>query len=156
MSDHTGNRRLRLLVSASIEEYEKGNRQEKSLLVRSLVKQIQDASPHGGFVRREGDRWYEIGTLNAHEKVGHAFRDCLRKSKRSPLRGKKDKKASSFESPIPLKDMELLPLDVFSNMPLKEALTGETSSLPRPSCLLTPYQPIENFADLLSAPFCSS
>ena len=70
VSDHEGNQRLRSIVSTSIDQYERSNRQEKSALVRSIVQKIQNASPMGGFVRKDSNgQWYDIGTSNAHEKV---------------------------------------------------------------------------------------
>jgi hypothetical protein len=51
---------------------------DKTSIVQSIVDQIRDASPHGGFVRKDTfGNWYEIGTIAAREKVGHAIRDHL-------------------------------------------------------------------------------
>ena len=53
-------------------------RMEKTLLVDSIVDQIREASPNGGFIKKDSDgHWYEVGTQMACEKVGHAFRDCM-------------------------------------------------------------------------------
>jgi hypothetical protein len=84
--DHVGNRRLRLLVANSMHSYvEAKSRVDKTAIVQTIVEQIREASPNGGFVRKDDfGEWYEIGTKAAREKVGHAIRDCLTE----PLRGR--------------------------------------------------------------------
>ena len=92
--DHIGNRRLRILVASRIKEYAQGTRHEKSIVVRSIVQQIQEAangtnSPHncgggggGGFVKKDRttNQWIVLDTNSSIEKVGHVFRDLLRES----------------------------------------------------------------------------
>ena len=42
----------------------------KSMIVSEIVESIRHASPEGGFIKKEGDVWYEVGDDLAREKVG--------------------------------------------------------------------------------------
>lgn len=76
---HVGNRRFRVIIAINLQRYINANSQfEKAVVVNSIVDQIRENSPLGGFVKQDsqGD-WYEIGSKMARHKVGHAFRDCM-------------------------------------------------------------------------------
>jgi hypothetical protein len=60
-------------------------RTDKSIVVNNIVDQIWDASPNGGFVKKDASGfWYVTTNPVAREKVGHALRDCIT----APLRRK--------------------------------------------------------------------
>jgi hypothetical protein len=82
--DHVGNRRFRVVVALNLGRYISARtRADKSLVVNSIVEQIREASPLGGFVKQDRDGyWHEIGTAQAREKVGHTLRDCVTDSLR--------------------------------------------------------------------------
>jgi hypothetical protein len=85
--DNIGNRRLRLLVAANLEEYVMGNRTCKTQIIRNLVDQILEAD--GRFIKKDEDELCcEIGLFYAREKVGHIFRDCVRQAERNNSRAK--------------------------------------------------------------------
>jgi hypothetical protein len=74
-------------------------RLEKSVVVNAIVDQIREASPNGGFVKRDKDGcWYEIGA-EAREKVGHALRDSMTEPlRRSSASTPKEKETSLVEA----------------------------------------------------------
>jgi hypothetical protein len=84
--DHVGNRRFRVIVAMNLTRYvEAKTRTDKSTVVNNIVDQIWDASPNGGFVKRDASGlWSVAPTPVAREKVGHALRDCIT----APLRRK--------------------------------------------------------------------
>ena len=69
-------------MASNLVDYAAGSRQHKSVVVRNIVDQVQDASPFGGFVKKdkESNQWCVLDTVGAIEKVGHVFRDLLRES----------------------------------------------------------------------------
>jgi hypothetical protein len=73
---------MRLLVANNLRPYlETPCRLKKSQLIRSIVDQIYEASPDAGFVQRDQDtgRWYAADRESAHDKIGHSFRDYVKK-----------------------------------------------------------------------------
>ena len=51
---------------------------EKTIIVSSIVDEVRDRSPTGGFVKENAEgQWYEVGDQMAREKVGKSFRDLL-------------------------------------------------------------------------------
>ena len=56
---------------------------QKTHVVVSLVMAMRDASPYGGFLKRDPttNRWISIGDTEAREKVGHCLRDMIANSK---------------------------------------------------------------------------
>ena len=98
--DHVGNRRFRIIVAMNLKRYVHAKtRLEKSVVVNAIVDQIRDASPNGGFVKRDKDgTWYEIGG-EAREKVGHALRDSMTEPlRRSSGSSQKEKDDSLVEA----------------------------------------------------------
>mmetsp|Transcript_4873 Transcript_4873/g.12820 ORF Transcript_4873/g.12820 Transcript_4873/m.12820 type:complete len:533 (-) Transcript_4873:1454-3052(-) len=81
---HEGNRILRKIIKESIPSYVAAkSKVSKSHIVASIVRQIRNVNPNGGFVRKdlESRRWIEIGETKAKEKVGQAIRIEIRRSK---------------------------------------------------------------------------
>lgn len=67
--DH--NQRFRDMISKQLERYSAAtSKLEKSLIVSDIVDGIREASPQGGFVRKEGKYWYRVQESVAREKVG--------------------------------------------------------------------------------------
>ena len=75
--EHIGNKRLRVLIAQNLKSYvEAPTRREKSNIIDEVASQIRC---YGGFVKKtEGGRWLSIGPVQAREKVGHSFRDCMK------------------------------------------------------------------------------
>ena len=68
---HSGNKRLRAIIDSNLEEYGKASTKlEKTSIVSSIVDDVREASPEGGFVRCERGQWYEVGDHLAREKIG--------------------------------------------------------------------------------------
>jgi hypothetical protein len=87
---HPGNRRFRLRVSMNLERYSKATTKlDKSLIVSSIVEAVRQASPEGGFIKRQGGCWFEVGDHVAREKVGQSFRDLLHTKYKSSTKAKK-------------------------------------------------------------------
>ena len=73
---------MRLLVANNLRPYlESPCRLKRSQLIRSIVDQIYEASPEAGFVQRDNDTgfWYAADRESAHAKIGHSFRDYVKK-----------------------------------------------------------------------------
>jgi hypothetical protein len=72
---HPGNKRLRELVEANLERYERATRLEKTLLAETIVRNIKDTS--GRFLKLDSGRgggWSEVNDEIARDKIAHAFR----------------------------------------------------------------------------------
>mmetsp|Transcript_7006 Transcript_7006/g.12988 ORF Transcript_7006/g.12988 Transcript_7006/m.12988 type:complete len:344 (+) Transcript_7006:749-1780(+) len=72
---HPGNKRLRELVEANLERYERASRLEKTLLAETIVRNIKDTS--GRFLKLDSGRgggWTEVNDETARDKIAHAFR----------------------------------------------------------------------------------
>lgn len=80
-----GNRRLRVMIATNLQAYvEAPSRGDKSKIIDMIVSQIRETSYNGGFVKKmPNGHWVEIGPTMSREKVGHAFRDCMK-----PLKNK--------------------------------------------------------------------
>lgn len=78
------------MIEAKLEKYSSAtSKLEKSLIVSSIVDSVRDASPDGGFVKKDGGRWYEVGDHIAREKCGQSFRDLLHEKYKSSTKAKK-------------------------------------------------------------------
>ena len=129
--NNIGNRRLRLLVANNLQEYIMGTRHGKTQVIRDIVHQVQQAG--GRFVKRSanGDRWHEIDTNQARDKVGHIFRDSLRqkqhRQKRQHGRSKStvpkkynNKKTTSGKNKSNKKAAKTSPSSTGKSTPIKE------------------------------------
>jgi hypothetical protein len=75
---HPGNERFRVTVEIRLMRYGKAaNRMEKIQLVKEVVDAVKQSG--GNFVRQQDGVWYDIGTVKAREKAGHALRRALSK-----------------------------------------------------------------------------
>eukprot|EP00980_Cylindrotheca_fusiformis_P014055 scaffold3670_cov124-Cylindrotheca_fusiformis.AAC.31 len=88
-SDATGNRRLQVLASSYLEDYNNAStKMEKSVIVSKIVDAIKEACPVGAFIRREDGKWWEVDDVSAREKVGTIIRDLLADKYRSSSKAK--------------------------------------------------------------------
>jgi hypothetical protein len=74
---------MRLLVEKDVPRYFACHcRLLRSQMIRSTVENICEASPEAGFVQRcdVTGCWYVVDRATAHEKVGHSFRDYVKKA----------------------------------------------------------------------------
>jgi hypothetical protein len=75
---HEGNLNLGELILRHTEVYAQSKtKDEKSAIVSSIVAEVRRLSPNGGFVKREGQGWYEVGSFLAREKISQVFRNIL-------------------------------------------------------------------------------
>lgn len=92
--DHTGNRRLKIVVSMNLHRYSKANKnhnkEEKSNILHEIVQYIKDSYPdgidkRGAFVRYNNNdkRWYHVDEFLVREKIGVMFRNFLSTSYKS-------------------------------------------------------------------------
>ena len=101
---HAGNQRLRVLVAQNVDKYaQAGSRLEKTMVIRSVVDVIQSFG--GRFIKwdRSQNAWTELTEKQAHEKVGHAFRDRCCATKEPPsLASNQNSPISrtSYDSPV--------------------------------------------------------
>ena len=49
-------------------------------------------TPNGGFVKKFGDRWYEVGDAACREKIGQCIRDQLHTKYKSSTKAKKPRR----------------------------------------------------------------
>ena len=89
---HTGNLRLNGIVQSVLGVYSdpESTKKSKSDLIKTIMQQVRDKSPEGGFVKFESDsgRWFEVGNRIAREKVSQTFRDALNDKYRSSTTSK--------------------------------------------------------------------
>jgi hypothetical protein len=77
---------------------ESKTRADKSFVVNAIVNQIRDASPTGGFIKKNSlGEWYEVGTAMSREKVGHALRDCITEPLRQKTKATEMERRSSLK-----------------------------------------------------------
>lgn len=78
---HSGNLRLARIVQSVLTTYSstEATKKSKTELIKSIVTQIRESSPDGGFVKFDSEKgeWFEVGDRTAREKVSQAFRDAL-------------------------------------------------------------------------------
>ncbi|CAB9505813.1 Nitrilase family, member 2 [Seminavis robusta] len=88
---HAGNVRFIAIVDSHLAEYKQAkNKLEKSIIVSSVVSSIREASPDGGFVKKDANGvWIEAGDYAAREKVGQRLRDLIGNRYSSSSRSKK-------------------------------------------------------------------
>jgi hypothetical protein len=89
------------MVSERLEEYSSTvTKLEKSLILCDIVAQVRANSPHGGFVKKDGNdgRWYEVGDFLAREKTSQAFRDALHDQYKSSNTAKKIRRQQAESS----------------------------------------------------------
>jgi len=72
--NHSGNRKFRGMIEANLHKYSLATTKlEKSLIVSSIVQNVRESSPDGGFVKQEEGIWYEVGDHIAREKCGQRY-----------------------------------------------------------------------------------
>jgi hypothetical protein len=75
-SNHTGNRRFRVIASMFVEKYSlAGCNKHKSTIAANIVAMIRQGG--GSFCKYEHGAWFEVGDYYAREKVGTLFHDML-------------------------------------------------------------------------------
>ena len=72
IQNHTGNKRLRLLVAEHIKQYDKSQRGEKKTLALEIVETIRQRG--GFFLKQDGSAWTRVDADVARLKVTAAFR----------------------------------------------------------------------------------
>jgi hypothetical protein len=76
--NHEGNRRYRAIIKNTLNKYAQAtSRYEKTVIVSEIVDAIREFSSDGGFVKKQGGVWIEVGDQLAREKVGQSLRDSL-------------------------------------------------------------------------------
>ena len=74
VSNFPGNRRYKDLIQASLGQYIiSSTKVEKTLLVTSIIKLIEQSSPEGGFIKRINGAWYKVSSSYAREKCGQRY-----------------------------------------------------------------------------------
>ena len=92
-AEHAGNVRFREIIQQYKPAYAQAtNKVEKSLLVSEIVDAVRGFSPDGGFVKKFGSRYYEVGDSVAREKIGQCLRDQLHSQYKSSTKAKKNRR----------------------------------------------------------------
>eukprot|EP00797_Seminavis_robusta_P027893 Sro52_g030980.1 Nitrilase family, member 2 (208) ;mRNA; r:66493-67116 len=92
-ANHPGNVRFRSIIQQYKPVYaEATTKVEKSLLVSEIVDSVRGMSPNGGFVKKIGNQWYEVGDSVCREKIGQCLRDALHTSYKSSTKAKKNRR----------------------------------------------------------------
>jgi hypothetical protein len=69
--EHAGNRIFRTIVETTLEQYAAApTKQEKTIIVSSIIQLFQEKSLVGGFVREVDGIWYRVSDSLAREKCG--------------------------------------------------------------------------------------
>jgi len=94
---HPGNVYFQSVIIKRAKEYASAiEKRNKSKIVRNIIETIQAKSPHGGFVKKDGDdRWRVVSLDQAREKVSQSLRDTLAGRYRSSLKAKKKSRMES-------------------------------------------------------------
>lgn len=75
--EHPGNKRFRVLIDIHLAAYKSApTKIEKTVVVSTIFESIQEASPHGGFVRKIGGKWQRAKPSFAREKIGQRYVSC--------------------------------------------------------------------------------
>jgi hypothetical protein len=92
-ANHAGNVRFRSLIHRFKNDYAQANTKvEKSVVVSEIADAVRGMSPQGGFVKKFGNAWYEVGDSVAREKIGQCLRDALHESYKSSTKAKKNRR----------------------------------------------------------------
>ena len=93
-----GNKRLRVLVSAFLERYQRGDKKKKTEIVTDIIGMVRESCNRdfgmsqgvGAFVKhiKKTGKWYDQSDNVAREKVGYVFRDLLADSYKSSSKRK--------------------------------------------------------------------
>ncbi|KAG7362085.1 hypothetical protein IV203_025751 [Nitzschia inconspicua] len=78
-ANHPGNKSFSDVIKRNLDRYiDAPKRQDKSLVVASVVSEILNYGAR--FVKKEkvSGRWYQMNEDQAHEKTGHAIRDLIK------------------------------------------------------------------------------
>lgn len=83
-----GNEQLRIMARAMRDRYMVSSKKEKSAIARDLVKQVQDLSPPGRFLKRENvtAAWEEVDLASGKEKASQCLRDAVTTFKAGDLK----------------------------------------------------------------------
>jgi hypothetical protein len=86
-SNHTGNRRFRVIAGMFVEKYSMtGCNKHKSTMAANIVAMTRERG--GSFCKYEQGAWFEVGDRCAREKVSTFFRDRLHNDYRSSAKAK--------------------------------------------------------------------
>jgi hypothetical protein len=114
--NHVGNKRFRELISRSMERYMGAEtRFEKSLVVQSVIEEIQQSG--GRFLKKDisAGKWVEVSAHHTNEKVGHALRDAANSYE---LKKKRDVESAAASTQIPRDALSSVTGIVSHTMPL--------------------------------------
>eukprot|EP00546_Thalassionema_frauenfeldii_P014839 CAMPEP_0178908718 /NCGR_PEP_ID=MMETSP0786-20121207/8080_1 /TAXON_ID=186022 /ORGANISM="Thalassionema frauenfeldii, Strain CCMP 1798" /LENGTH=228 /DNA_ID=CAMNT_0020580655 /DNA_START=86 /DNA_END=772 /DNA_ORIENTATION=- len=136
--DHVGNRRLRLLVESHSATYAKvaNSKVLKSQVVNDIIISIRSAG--GKFLQRSKgcqDAWTVIPKSRTREKVGHALRRAVGKSKDSK------KKTDSLCSVLTMTQPQHNTFDQMISNQINQIHSYDSSA----ECNIDPFKPIECF-----------
>lgn len=109
----SGNKRLRILVEAQLENYANAKfKRDKTYIVTNILHSVQEACKVGAFAKFDGERWWEVSDRISREKIACMFRDSLsgqykssnknKVAKRRALRAKQRSAAAARSVPPPL------------------------------------------------------
>jgi hypothetical protein len=83
---HVGNENLRQLARAEVQQYEKADKNTKSIMAIQLVAQVHSLTPPGRFLKRDTTTmtWQLVPAEWAREKASQCLRDSVSKLKKCP------------------------------------------------------------------------
>ena len=81
--ENPGTLRLKRIVLQQEDRYNNGSKFEKTVVIHSILRMIQD---HGGrFLKKTPEGWIELSQDKAHDKISHSFRNKRKSHQRKPL-----------------------------------------------------------------------
>ena len=102
-----GNKRLRVIVSQFLEQYQQGDKKQKSQIVTDIIYMVRNSCNKdfminngvGAFVKhiKKTDKWYDLDNGVAREKVGYVFRDLLADHYKSSSKSKVEARMKQLE-----------------------------------------------------------
>ena len=105
---HAGNVRFRRIIKERFRSYDNApTKVDKSVIVLGILREIQDKSPDGGFIKKVDGQWYSVGDNSAREKIGQSLRDLLHTKYSSSTQAKRRKKQMmESKASIPKRTLE--------------------------------------------------
>mmetsp|Transcript_30337 Transcript_30337/g.61868 ORF Transcript_30337/g.61868 Transcript_30337/m.61868 type:complete len:156 (-) Transcript_30337:49-516(-) len=87
---HLGNKKFQETIEEFKGLYQAATPTEKNKISLDILQKLRSLSPGGHFLRREGQRWVDIGDNRAREKINQAMREAALKSQYQSKKRKKN------------------------------------------------------------------
>jgi len=130
--NHEGNTNFRSIIRSNVLRYmEAPTKSDKTRLVCSIVDMIRQQG--GKFLKEDdGGMYYDIGDIQARDKVGHSLRDQVSSANKQKIPKKFVRRSSkvSFDDTEMEIEIEFQPLPLISSSMARDSFSQMASALP--------------------------